>query len=44
MFFFSIDQHQPGILIYEMIVGYPPFVDEDPHLDYDEIWPCGVQK
>jgi len=29
---FSIDQHQPGILIYEMIVGYPPFVDEDPHL------------
>ena len=30
--FFSIDQHQPGILIYEMIVGYPPFVDEDPHL------------
>merc|ERR1711957_360273 len=33
----SVDWWTLGILIYEMIVGYPPFVDEDPMGIYQKI-------
>ena len=32
-----VDWWTLGILIYEMIVGYPPFVDEDPMHIYQKI-------
>jgi serine/threonine protein kinase len=35
--FFRKNRWTLGILIYEMVVGYPPFVDEDPMGIYQKI-------
>jgi len=39
----AVDWWALGVLIYEMLVGYPPFFDDDPYEIYEKIVACKVR-
>jgi len=39
----AVDWWALGVLIYEMLVGYPPFFDDDPYEIYEKIVACRVK-
>jgi len=39
----AVDWWALGVLIYEMLVGYPPFFDDDPYEIYEKIVACKIK-